>query len=224
MDYTDRKIMLPIDFLCAGSSAALLSISRIYPHLWFVSLFALVPFLWRSIRVTLPGSISLGSMLAISYFLVIIPFEDWINPTACLYKLILLIVLFALYGIIVNRTSRHIGFNAVAIAILWLPLEYALTRYAGKDGLFIFPKPDDSLAIRIGSLFGMLFISFIIVSINAWLLILIGQVIRQRKSETGYSSHAGEKADAPEEKIIGQRAYSLPNRRAPPLIPCSCGN
>ena len=63
-EHSDRSLRLLNHFLFAGGSALILSIAHIYPEYWFVSLFALVPFLWRVTRANLPDSILLGIILA----------------------------------------------------------------------------------------------------------------------------------------------------------------
>jgi apolipoprotein N-acyltransferase len=219
MGYTDRHYSFVLDFLCVGSSAALLSITRVYPQLWFVSLFALIPFLWRATRVSVPGSIGLGSILAMSYCLVTIPLQDWLMPGICLPKLAVLNLLFSLYGVIINRMGKHVGINAVGIAACWLPLEYLLTRYAGMDGILNTPGPDATFFIRIGSLFGILFISFMIILINTLILYIITRIFERHISQPGYADDHPETICAPREIAVGRHEYAFPNRRAPPVIP-----
>jgi hypothetical protein len=72
------------DFLFTGSSALLLSIISVYPDLWFLSLFVLIPFLWRAIAVTLLESVRLAVIVATAYCLVAAPVNFWASPAAFL--------------------------------------------------------------------------------------------------------------------------------------------
>jgi len=251
-------IRLLENFLCAGSSALLISAAHLYPEFWFVSLFALIPFLWRavgrvpnppqadkkpdngiaaflnkrcrvirSIRLqrillrTRPKSVVMpGMTLATCYLLVTYPAELYISPGAFLLKLFVLNLIFCLYGIVVNRLKKCIGFNVIFIAALWLPLEYALSHYAGLENLFTF-SPDKTglpVLLRIGSLFGMLMISFIIVLINSLILIILRQVAQVLFSR-GTLSIPDDKRPYPpfKEIILERRWYYFPDVRAPPL-------
>ena len=211
-------IRLLESFLCAGSSALLISVAHLYPEFWFVSLFALIPFLWRAIRVSLFESIILGGLLAASYSFVSFRFESWATPGAFLFTLVGLIVLFALYGTVVNRIKKYIGFNVIFIAVLWLPVEYALSHYAGLGNLFAQSTGESSLMLRIGSLFGMLMISFIIVLINSLILIILRQVAQVLLSRGTLSIPVDKRPYPPfKEIILERRWYSFPDVRAPPL-------
>lgn len=212
-------IRLLENFLCAGSSALLISAAHLYPEFWFVSLFALIPFLWRAIRVSLFESIILGGLLAASYSFVAFRLESWATPGAFLFTLVSLIALFALYGTVVNRIKKHHSFNVIFIAALWLPLEYALSHYAGMESLFASSPDKTGLPVRIGSLFGMLMISFIIVLINSLILIILRQVAQVLFSR-GRLSIPDDKRPYPpfKEIILERRWYYFPDVRAPPLI------
>ena len=207
-------------FLCAGSSALLISVAHLYPEFWFVSLFALIPFLWRAIRVSLFESIILGGLLAASYSFVAFRLESWATPGAFLFTLVGLIALFALYGIVVNRIKKHLGFNVIFIAALWLPIEYALSHYAGLGNLFAISANESSLLL--GSLFGMLMTSFVIILINSLILIIlrhVAQVLHLR----GTLSIPDDKRPYPpfKEIILERRWYYFPDVRAPPVHSCA---
>jgi hypothetical protein len=51
------------NFLFAGSSACLLVVANLFPHYWYLSFFALTPFLWRIIRLDALGALQLGLFL-----------------------------------------------------------------------------------------------------------------------------------------------------------------
>jgi hypothetical protein len=208
-------IRLLESFLCAGSSALLISAAHLYPEFWFVSLFALIPFLWRAIRVSLFESIILGGLLAASYCFVSFRVESWAAPGAFLFTLVGLIVLFALYGTVVNRIKKYIGFNVIFIAVLWLPVEYALSHYAGLGNLLALSTGESSLLL--GSLFGMLMISFVIVLVNSLILIILRQVAQVLFSRGTFSIPDDKRPYPPfKEIILERRWYYFPDVRAPP--------
>ncbi len=206
------------NFTCAGSSALLISVAHLYPEFWFVSLFALIPFLWRATLVSLFESIVLGSLLATSYCLVMVPVASWATPDAFLLKLLALNVLFALYGTLVNKMAKHIGFNAIFIAVLWMPLEYALSHYADLGRIFTFSETDSTLLFRIGSLFGMLIISFVVVLMNSLILLVLKRVVQAISSRGTFPITNDKKLYfAFKEIILERRWYDFPDPRAPPL-------
>jgi len=116
-------------------------------------------------------------MLALSYCFVMAPFESWAIPPRIILKLLVLIVFFVVYAGAVNRIARRIGLHAIFIAVLWLPLEYGLNRLGGINQILTLPENDSGLLIRIGTLFGMLMVSFVIVLANILILILLKEVI-----------------------------------------------
>ena len=165
-------------FLCGGTSALLISIAHLHSNCWFVSLFALVPFLWQATRVSIRESVVLGVLLATSYSFVTMDVAPWATPGPFLLKLFSLNILFALYGTVVNRLAKRVGFNAVFIAVFWLPLEYVLRQYAHLSSIFTFSETDSTFFIRIGSLFGTLMVSFVVVLINSLIVVVSEHIVR----------------------------------------------
>ena len=164
--------------LCAGISALLISIAHLHPEFWFISLFALTPFLWRATRGSLVEVVCLGATLAVSYCLITAGSVTWAALGSFLLKLLSLIFLFVLYGILVNKISKHIGFNAIFIAVFWLPVEYVLNHHANLSGMFSFSGANSTLLARISSFFGVLMISFLVVFINSLLLVASEHLVR----------------------------------------------
>ena len=214
---SNRLYSLLTGFLCAGSSALLISFAHLYPEYWFVSLFALVPFLWRAIRATLPESVILGCLLATSYYLVAFPIGSGVTPDLFLLHLLGFNTIFALYAAAVNRIGRHIGANAIFVAALWLPLEYALSHYSGLGSLFALSANESDLLVRIGSLFGMLMISFVIVLVNLIVLLFLRQVVQALCAKTGLPARTDKPAYLPFKEILLEgHWYYFSNPRAPP--------
>jgi hypothetical protein len=164
--------------LYSGISALLISAAHLRPELWFISLVALIPFLWRAARGSFVEIICLGCALAASCFLIMEGSAMWMTPASLLLKLLVLSFLFVLYGTLVNRISKHVGFNAIFIAVFWLPVEYALNHNAHMNGMFSFSGTSSTLLARVSSFFGALMISFLVVFINSVLLIASKRFVR----------------------------------------------
>ncbi len=204
-------------FLPAGISALLLSIAHFQPLLWFISLFALVPYLWKLKRIDLQGSIILGATFAICFSFVAFIDELLLSPAAFGFKVLVLIIIFSVFGIAVSRTSKHICCYPIFIAALWIPLEYFLIHYAGIEEIFNSRSIGPNWLIRMGSLFGLLTISFIIMLINSAILLLIERARRIRFSVIGLIfSNTGILFRRFENIGLTKRRYYLPNLRAPP--------
>lgn len=216
--YKDHVLPLLEHFLCAGTSALLLSIAHIYPEYWFISLFALVPFLWRLNKVNLVGSVILGIMLAGCYAFVAYTAEILVAPSAFLFNLFCLSLIFSIFGIAVNRLKRFIGFNPVFIAALWLPLEYILAHHTGLGNIFTFSNSGSGFVVRFASLFGFLMLSFGIVLINSLILMFIEHVGQKGFSKSKFKFAKEIKIYLDFEGVIPvKRWYYIPNPRAPPI-------
>jgi hypothetical protein len=93
-------------FLCSGSSALLLSSSKLYPEFWFFSLIALIPFLWRIKKASLAGAAVSGIVLGGCYAFAVFADEALFDPWTFLYKLFFLSLIFAIFGIAINRINK----------------------------------------------------------------------------------------------------------------------
>ncbi|MFQ6008586.1 MAG: hypothetical protein ACE5K8_06490 [Candidatus Zixiibacteriota bacterium] len=214
----DKVIRILENFLWAGTSALLIAAAHLYIALWWLSLVALAPFLWRTVKATLFDSFILGAFLAISYCFVAFPVHSLFVPSQLLVNLLAFNFLFIFYTVAVNRIGKHIGFNAVFIAALWLPLEYALSHYAGFVGIFALSIGDSSLAYRIASLFGLLMVSFVVVLVNTLILIFVKRVVDVLRSKAIFPVKVVKQAYPPLKEIfVERRWYSFPDVRAPPL-------
>lgn len=214
----DTTLRLSVHFICAGTSALILSIAHIYPEFWFISLFALVPLLWRLKRTTIAGSIALGVILAGCYAFVTSIGEALISPGGFILKLIYLCLVFSIFSICVNLARKYIGFNPIFIAALWLPLEYILTHYIGLEHIFTFSLADSSITIRFTSLFGCLIVSSGIVLINSLILVLIEHISHEAASKTGFKFAEEKKHYLVFEEIVPiKRWYYFIDPRAPPI-------
>jgi hypothetical protein len=214
----EKSLSFIEDFLCAGSSALILSLIHLYPAYWFLSIFALLPFLWRLTSSNLLGSIVLGIILGNCYAVVAFTDQILISPSIFLLKLFSLCLIFSAFGVAVNRINKYTGFNPIFIAALWLPFEYALCSYAHMENIFLFSGTDSSLLIRISSLFGVLMVSFVIVLINSLILIAIRRAVKACCSETNFSLEDDKISFSFFKEVILQKLYFYyPMRRAPPI-------
>ena len=216
--YEDHNADLSLSFLCAAGSAILLSFAHVFGELWFISLFALVPFLWRLCHVNLRGAISLGMMLA-TFFVCATSVSDLIfAPKIFLLKLLSLNIAFALFALAIHRARKAFGFDPLFIALLWFPMEYVLIHYAHLGTIFSISNSGSSLVIGFYSLFGILLGSLAIVLGNSLLLLILRYVRRWILSGKDLLT-AGDKEVYPliDEVILERRWYYFPDIRAPPL-------
>ncbi len=214
----DHKAELSLSFLAAAGSAILLSFARVFSELWFISLFALVPFLWRLCHVRLRGALFLGTMLA-TFFVCATSVSDLIfAPKIFLLKLFSLNIAFALFGLVINRVKKSLGFDPLFIALLWFPMEYVLIHYAGLGNLFSVSNNGSSLIVGFCSLFGILLASLAIVLINSLTLMVIKYVGQRLASDNISLSISDKKTYCLSHEVILERGwYYFSDIRAPPL-------
>jgi len=211
---------LSTSFLAAAGSAILLSFARVYPVLWFISLFALVPFLWQLCHVSLRGAALLGAMLA-TFFVCATSVSDLVfAPKIFLFKLLTLNVAFAVFVVTINRVRKALGFNPLFIALLWFPIEYVLIHYAHLGTIFSTSNSGSSLVIGFCSLFGILLGSLAIVLSNSLLLLIlryVGQWILYHKHKGSLTESDNERYYVFNEVIFEKCWFCFPDVRAPPL-------
>ena len=211
-------IRLLENFLCAGSTALLIPIAYLDPALWFISLLALVPFLWRCTRVSLLESVALAGVLATSYGFVTGPVASWAAPGAFVFKLLRLSLLFVILGVAANRLSKQIALRFILLTISWLPLQYALSRCAYLGSILALSETDPTLLIRIGSLSGALLISLAIVVINWLLVVLLEHAIRVLFSGGTFFIESCRRQYLSFKVIVLEKRWDyLPEPRGPPL-------
>lgn len=209
---------LSVSFLAAASSAILLSFAHVFGELWFISLFALVPFLWRLCYVNLRGAVSLGMMLATFFVFATSVSELILAPKIFLLKLLVLNAVFAIFSLVVSRAKKYLGFDPLFIALLWFPMEYVLIHYAHLGTIFSISNSSSSLIIGFCSLFGILLGSLVIILGNSLILLIVrylGQWILSREKPLTDSE---KRTYSPlDEVILEGRWHYFPDVRAPPL-------
>ncbi|HWR83530.1 MAG TPA: hypothetical protein VN285_09520 [Candidatus Deferrimicrobium sp.] len=213
-----RTVDLKAGVIAAGSSAALLSLSHLWPELWFVTLFALVPFLWRLCNVNLRGAILLGMMLATGFVCATSVTDAALSPMSFLVRLLAFNVVFIVFGIGVNRTKKYIGLDPLIIASLWCPLEYALIRYTGLGTPFSLSEGVPGFVAGFCSLFGLLIGSLVIFLGNSLILLLAERLKTWTHTLREFLAASERKVYTVSHQIISERNWSpLCHGRAPPL-------
>jgi hypothetical protein len=166
-------------FVFAGSTALLIGAAHLNPRLWFLTLFGLIPFLWRVARASPRGSVVLGILLGISYGFLFRAGAPLFG-TGSVDRLLVFALLFGPYSLLVNQIIRHSGRNVIFLAASWLPVEYVLTCLCPAGCLFSLRETDSAFLLRICSLFGVLAVSFLIVLANVLILLLTEYLTRRR--------------------------------------------
>ncbi len=210
------------DFLYAGSTAALLSIAKLYPDYWFVTFIALVPFLWRCAGGNRQESIRVSILLALLYVFVTTNFWQTIHILPVATRLIVYISLFLTYGLFVSAVSNRIGFQAVYVAAFWIPIEYCLTFFLKWEPICTLP-PDSSLFyIKFGSLFGLIMITFVIVFVNVLIMAICESIVRSARRYNRSVSRRKYLSRFYECIIYCKHQYySFPTGRGPPFLTAS---
>ncbi|MCK5602278.1 hypothetical protein KAR91_10425 [Candidatus Pacearchaeota archaeon] len=213
----DRSVHFFETFLCAGTSALLVAVPCLHPDYAFVSLFALVPFLWRAIRVGLIEALILGALFGTLFFFVTAQISVTETRSISLLYLSAVIIPFSIYSAAVNRIAKHIGFNVIFLAILWLPVEYASGYCPHLNSIFVFPDLDSSILVRISSLFGGLIVSFLIVLVNSLMITASEYYVRVIPSIGTWSAEADEEIYEVYWETSFNRHWSyISHPRAPP--------
>jgi apolipoprotein N-acyltransferase len=205
------------NLLYAGSSAFLISLAHLYPGYWYVSLFALIPFLWRVVRLSLLDSFYLGAMLGTLVCLATLPISCLVSLSRLLSHLAGFVALFALYGLAVNKVARYAGINAVLLAALWVPVEYLLSNCDHLSSIFVFAETDSAILVRISSIFGVLMVSFLVVFINSLLLIISDHITKALYLKIALPKDIGEKRYVVYWKVTHEKpSHYIADPRAPP--------
>lgn len=210
---------LRINLLCAGSSAILLTFAHVHAELWFVALFALVPFLWRLPSLGRVQASLLGMMLATLYMMASSAGELSVSPAAFAYKLAGVNAIFALFGLAINRLSKRLGFNPLIIALVWFPLGFLLAGLGGSSEGMLIGQAGGELLVGFGSLMGVLFWSALIVLANG-LIILLAHFIQRRLLRRSSVRRTEFRRVYTFDSVLplSQRWAIIPSRRAPPIL------
>ena len=213
-------------FIFAGSSAFLLHVANLFPEYWYVSFFALTPFLFRIIKATCDEgsrtkpreSLRLGFLFGLSFFAVSAIDSQANYPLSSLLKLLSGTGLFALFGWTVSWASRRWRFNPFIVALLWVALEMGLVKLGFIKGLLGKGEFSHPFFGGMVALFGFLAVSAIIVLLNSLLVLVIlktlaikrprGKTVQEDERTWGVLSTPG---------FFPKKIYLVPQGRAPPI-------
>jgi hypothetical protein len=207
------------NILAAGASAAMLALAHEIPKCWFVSLFALVPFLWRLWYLPRSQAISFGLMLATLFILFTDAGRLVAAPAHFLSRLILANVVFAVFSFGVSRARKSIGFDPLAVALIWFPLQYVLISYTGIGNILQIPRLGSGIIISFCSMFGLLLGSLVFVLINSLIFMLVNYV-REKiiSADRKINKNEASVFSSSEEAVFEKRWFCFPDVRAPPYI------
>ena len=206
-------------FIFAGSSALLLLLTNFFPHYWYLSFFALVPFLFRIIKTTPNESLRLGFLLGISFFAVSVTDSLPISPIPSLLKLLLGTGLFAVFGWTVGWARKHWGFYPSIVAILWIGLELGVMKLGVAGGLFGRIETSHPLLQNLITLLGFLTVSVIIVLLNSLLVLAIVKTLELTKpKEKSTQEKKNRWLLSFTRNLSAKKVYVVPEGRAPPLL------
>jgi len=206
-------------FIFAGSSALLLLIANLFPEYWYVSFFALTPFLFRIIKATPSESLRLGFLFGFSFFAVSVIHFPVVSPYSSLLKLLSGTGLFALFGWTVGWARHRWGFNPSIVALLWVGLEIGLVKLGFVTGLLGEGEFSDPFFGGLVALFGFITVSAIVVLFNSLLVLLLLktlEVTRPRGRTVQEDERIWDLFSIP--GFITQKIYLVPEGRAPPYI------
>ncbi|MBD3299101.1 MAG: hypothetical protein GF341_10630 [candidate division Zixibacteria bacterium] len=115
-----------------------------------------------------------GVLFGLSYFAVYLSGSFLADPLSTLTTLVVGTSLLAAFGWVVTRTQSRIGFNPVITAFLWFLLEAALISSGLGNGLVSAVAGQETVFAQASVLFGCLFTTFVIVVINALVVLVTG--------------------------------------------------
>jgi hypothetical protein len=205
-------------FIWAGGSAFLLLIVTLLPQYWYLSFFALTPFLYRSVKATSRECLRLGFILGLPFFSLSILGSGAPPPLLSVLKVLSGTALFSLFGWTAGLARQRWGFNPFILVFLWVGLEMGLVKLGFVRGLLGEAGLSHPVFGGLVTLFGFLTVSAIILLFNSLLVLAIvetlqvrrprGRTIQEAERILNLFSTAG---------LFAQRVYLVPESRAPPL-------
>lgn len=219
---SNRLNSLLTGFMCAGASALFLALANMYETLWLVSFVALVPFFWWTSRTSsYSGATWAGIVMGLCLGLVTNGDPAFTAPGAEIQRVIVLAAAFGTFGYLVCWTERKMGFSPVAIALLWIPLEYAFMCLAGSGAILELPPEGSILSIDVATIVGFLTGSFVIVLVNALNLVLMrfihGVLCAAEKSSPRPRKQLFVR---PTHLLIRNDWFTYPDGLSPPCLNC----
>jgi len=208
-------------FLFSGSSALLLLVADFFPHYWYLSFFALTPFLYRIVRVKPRCALQLGILFGLSFLTIRELGAFTAAPLTAALTITFGTALFAIFGWTIAKLKEKFGFNPLAVALLWVLFELVLVRFGTRT---ILSESEGSLTNFStlfhgwAVLFGLLAVSFVIVLVNSILVFAIHKAIIVAKARGQCVWEIGRIWDlSPIPGLFAQKVYLVPEGRGPPV-------
>lgn len=204
------------DFLFAGSSALLWSVSHTLPNAWPLGLAALVPFLWRVLGARPLTAVRTSCLLVAACGLA--SFDSnmtWLGRGAA--DLVLAGGLIVLFSLIARRLAAGSWIDVLLVALLWLPTEYLLGSMGFGLGSSV-PSHAPILG-AMASLLGTVFVSFLLVLVNAAAVCVIDRVARCRVTRYAFARATSARFLVPASQMMADSNMHGPSsQRAPPAL------
>lgn len=205
-------------FVCAGGSAFLLNVALVLTDWWFVSFFALAPFLYRIIKATSMECLRLGFLFGLSFFSIAAIDSLMVSPFSFVLKLLSGTGFFALFGWAVGCARQRWGFSPFVLVFLWIGLEMGLVKLGFVGGVLGEIGFSHPIFGSLVALFGFVTVSAIIVLFNSLLILAIvkrmkvaglrHKIVQEDERTIHFFSIRG---------LFTQRIHLIPEGRAPPI-------
>jgi hypothetical protein len=208
-------------FLFAGTAAGILLIARLFPDCWFLSLFALIPFLIKAARATALEGARLAFLLGCTFLIVLGLDRFPVDPLTTISKSAAGVAIFTVFGALLGWSRKRFRFNPAVVALLWVGIEFALIKLDVIASAFGEAEFSRRYFFGLTALFGFLIVSFLIVFVNSLLVLAVDRVVSYvRGREITVSEPSENKICIPVVcPLLSQRVNRLPSSRAPPLRP-----
>ncbi len=204
-------------FFFAGTSALLLLLANLLANWWFLSLFALTPFLYRISRARLDESIRLGLLLGFAFLSVSLSNNLLADPVPALLKLLCGTALFTVLSWFLCRVRASFGFNPVVMAVIWAGFELIVIELGFPRGLFGEAGFTNHYLNGVTVLFGFVIVSFTIVLLNSLIVIAVEKVVSLTEAREVASREGGRIWDLYFTPELFVEKWSLgPEVRGPP--------
>jgi apolipoprotein N-acyltransferase len=204
-------------FLYAGSSALLLLLAHFFSQCWYLSFFALTPFLYRIIQASPTESLRLGFLLGLSFFGASGANSLIGSGLSAIVNLACVTGLFALFGWSTGLARKSWGFDPSIVALLWVGLEIGLLRFGFASGVLGEAGFSHPLLHGMVGLFGFVAVSAIIVLLNSVILLAVLRGLEARIVRVE-AAEKSERVCSPliVRNLFAEKVYVVPEGRAPP--------
>jgi hypothetical protein len=206
------------DYIFAGSSAFLLLVANLFPDYWFVSFFALMPFVYRILEATLSESLRLGFLFGLLFFGGLVVDSLMISPLLSVFRLLCGTVLFTLFAWTLGWSRERWGFNPFILVLLWVGLGMGLVRFGFVGELLGEAGFSHPFFGGLVVLFNSLAISAIIVLFNSLLVLAVVNTLQVTRPKGRTVQEEGRILELFSiSELFPQRVHLVPESRAPPL-------